>query len=301
MPEYQAAKRFLVGFDIRGGGESAHIFLGGKKIGERGLPMALEELHPNAVYFLGGSRYRVLSLSTGYPWVARVERLPTNYPYYTRAVMEEYPSVIKIHMSRHVFSIQVAYCDLLIKKRVVAYVNRVVGRESEKAETVPLENPVGYEFKTKGLVFSAPFPDKALRSVADDRREYVAASSFHGAEHVTIEGTNMITGGAARDMGGLSMGSSGLIFIYDGSFGGNGATRLLFDRLDSAFDRAYTILRECPCQSENGCPRCTYSYRCGNNNNYLHRSGATEVLRRILDGEHTELPTDLSEEHKSLA
>ncbi|MBI2184465.1 MAG: DEAD/DEAH box helicase [Thaumarchaeota archaeon] len=293
VPEYQAARRFLLGFDIRGGGEPVHVFFSGKKIGERGLPMALEELHPNAVYFLAGWRYRVQSLSVGHPWVARVERLPPSYPYYTRAVMDEHPSVLKVHMSRRVFGVEVAYCDLLIEKKVIGYVNRVVSQDSDKGETIPLEAPVEYEFKTRGLVFSAPFPDNTLSSVVDERRDHVAASSFHGSEHVTIEGTNMISGGAARDMGGLSMGSSGLIFIYDGSFGGNGATRLLFDRLDLAFKRAHTILSECSCESESGCPRCTYSYRCGNNNNYLHRGGAKEVLERILEGERTDLPAEL--------
>ena len=85
------------------------------------------------------------------------------------------------------------------------------------------------------------------------------------------------------------MGSSGLIFVYDGSVGGNGASRALYDRLDKAFGRTLRILSECPCTSESGCPRCTYSYRCGNNNEYLHKKAATEVVGRIIDGEKTEV------------
>ncbi|HEY7507471.1 MAG TPA: Zn-binding domain-containing protein, partial [Nitrososphaera sp.] len=99
----------------------------------------------------------------------------------------------------------------------------------------------------------------------------------------------MITGGASQDLGGISLGSSGLIFLYDGSIGGNGASRALYDRLDKAFGRALRILSECPCTSESGCPRCTYSYRCGNNNEYLHKAAAVEVMNRIVDGERTEI------------
>jgi len=48
-------------------------------------------------------------------------------------------------------------------------------------------------------------------------------------------------------------------------------------------------LSECPCKSESGCPRCTYSYRCGNNNEFLHKHAAIEVMNRIADGEKTEI------------
>ena len=45
------------------------------------------------------------------------------------------------------------------------------------------------------------------------------------------------------------------------------------------------MIKECPCTSEDGCPRCTYSYRCGNNNEYLDKKGAEEVLFRIINNE----------------
>ena len=103
----------------------------------------------------------------------------------------------------------------------------------------------------------------------------------------------MITGGASQDMGGVSLGSSGLIFIHDGSIGGNGASRSLYDRFDSAIGRALRILLECPCTSESGCPRCTYSYRCGNNNEYLHKIAAIEILNRVVLGHQTEINLDI--------
>jgi len=104
----------------------------------------------------------------------------------------------------------------------------------------------------------------------------------------------MITGGVSQDLGGISLGTSGLIFIYDGAIGGNGASKALFDRFESALERSMFIVKECPCQNEAGCPRCTFSYRCGNNNEFLHKYSALEILQRINDGEETELvePTE---------
>lgn len=290
IPDYSIARRILDKYDIRGSGDTVFITLNGKKIGERGMPQALSELHPEAVYFLAGSRYKSIDFKFEKGiGEAKVERLPINYPYYTKPLMEDRPSIIKILDKKKTMNIEIAYCELLIEKKVIGYVNFEIGSEEVKGQKVFLDKPVEYKFKTKGIVFKAPIPNKILSKTPIEKLDYIACSSYHATEHVTIEGTDMITGGAAQDMGGIALGSSGLIFIYDGSVGGNGATRLLYDKIDLAFKRALKIIEECPCKSESGCPRCTYSYRCGNNNEYLNKLGAIEVLQRIVDGEQTSL------------
>jgi DEAD/DEAH box helicase domain-containing protein len=70
--------------------------------------------------------------------------------------------------------------------------------------------------------------------------------------------------------------------------------------LNDVFQRGLSILDECTCNSEDGCPRCTYSYRCGNNNEYLHREGAKEVFKKILDGELSELDLNIKPELRPL-
>ena len=119
--------------------------------------------------------------------------------------------------------------------------------------------------------------------------EYTEASGYHATEHVVIEGSNMITGGVSQDLGGISLGTSGLIFIYDGAIGGSGASKALYDRFEKALERSMHIVKECPCKNEAGCPRCTFSYRCGNNNEFLHKYSALEILERINNGEKTKL------------
>jgi DEAD/DEAH box helicase domain-containing protein len=80
------------------------------------------------------------------------------------------------------------------------------------------------------------------------------------------------------------MGNTGLIFIYDGSPGGSGLSKLLYDRFEEAIRRVSIIIQDCACKAMEGCPACTFSYRCGNNNTPLFKAGALEAAELILEG-----------------
>jgi len=287
VPNYKEAIKFLHELSIRGVGNSVDIILNNRKIGERSLPLALEELHDGAVYFLAGRRYTVTKLMLDKHPKAEIVQIPHDYPYYTKALTDEWPHIDAVYETKNVFGVAVAYCALHIHKRVTGYVNIEIGSDVTKGKKIMLDHPFEYDFITKGLVFRAPRPLDSINSAKDPL--YVEMSSYHATEHVVIEGSSMITGGASQDLGGISLGSSGLIFVYDSSVGGNGASKVLFDRLSSAFARGKSMLGECPCTSDSGCPRCTYSYRCGNNNEYLHKYASLEVFKRVLAGEKTEI------------
>ncbi len=285
VPNLDIIGPMLAEYSIRGIGKSIDIFLDSKKVGDRILPIALEELHKDAVYFLGGIRYRVRELQYPEKNLARLERIPRDYPYYTKALTKEWPTIDEIYEKRDALGTEVAFCRLHIKKQVHGYVNIELGQQVAQGEKASLDEPLEYDFVTKGIVFHAPRPSDAI-AMADDE-DYVEASGYHAAEHVIIEGSNMITGGVSQDLGGISLGTSGLIFVYDGAIGGSGASRALYDRFERAAERSLSIVRECPCKSESGCPRCTFSYRCGNNNEFLHKHSSMEVFQRMMDGERT--------------
>ncbi len=59
IPNFDKINSLLSEYSIRGIGKSIDIFLDGKKVGDRVLPIALEELHKDAIYFLAGIRYKV--------------------------------------------------------------------------------------------------------------------------------------------------------------------------------------------------------------------------------------------------
>jgi len=285
VPNLDKVGPALSEYSIRGIGKSIDIFLDSKKVGDRVLPIALEELHRGAIYFLGGTRYRVRELQYPNKNHARLEKIPRDYPYYTKALTEEWPTVETTYEKRNAYGTEVAFCKLHIRKRVYGYANVELGREVTQGEKVPLDEPLEYDFVTKGIVFHAPRPADTVAGAHDGGR--VEASGYHATEHVIIEGSNMITGGASQDLGGISLGKSGLIFVYDGAIGGSGASRALYDRFEKAVERGLSIVRECPCENESGCPRCTFSYRCGNNNEFLHKHSSLEVFQRMMDGEKT--------------
>ena len=283
-PDTAAARRILAAYNIRGSGENVTILFKGRRIGERSLPQALDELHPEAVYLHAGVRYRskVLKIE-GARRYAELETLPPDYPFFTRPLKEEWPRVLGEIESRRVYGVEVKRVELEIEKKVIGYVNVDINNPTAKGKPSLLLHPVTYKFKTRGIVFLAPTPTQTLQRYVE-QKEYALMSSYHATEHVMIEATNPITGGAADDMGGISLGATGLIYIYDGSVGGNGATKALYDRFEEALKSALGIVEGCRCESETGCPRCTYSYRCGNNNEFLLKRGAIEVLKKIKEG-----------------
>mgnify|MGYP000850227609 FL=1 len=287
IPNFEKINSVLNNYSIRGIGKSIDIFLNEKKVGDRTLPIALEELHKDAIYFLAGSRYKVKELNYPEKNYAKIERIPKDYPYYTKSLTEEWPTIETIFEKRNAGGIEVAFCKLHIEKKVYGYVNIELGQEVTQGEKVMLDTPLEYDFITKGIVFHAPKPLEIMEKSEDE--EYTEASGYHATEHVVIEGSNMITGGVSQDLGGISLGTSGLIFIYDGAIGGSGASKALYDRFEKALERSMHIVKECPCKNEAGCPRCTFSYRCGNNNEFLHKYSALEILERINNGEKTEL------------
>jgi DEAD/DEAH box helicase domain-containing protein len=287
VPNYAVIREIQEEYSIRGIGKSIDIFVGDRKVGDRVLPMALEELHQSAVYFLAGVRYKVLEFDYPNKQHAKLTPLPKNYPYYTKALTEEWPLIETVYDRRRALGIEVCFCKLHIQKRVYGYSNIELGQEITQGQKILLEKPLEYDFVTKGIVIHAPRPQNQINCV--ENPEHVEASGYHATEHVIIEGSNMVTGGVSQDLGGISLGTSGLIFIYDGAIGGNGASKALYDRLEKAFERSLSIVNECPCSGEAGCPRCTFSYRCGNNNEYLHKKAALEILQRVIDGEHTDV------------
>jgi len=292
VPNFQKVKELLNEYSIRGIGKSIDIFFNEKKLGDRILPIALEELHESTIYFLAGTRYKVKEFNYPEKSYAKLERIPRDYPYYTKALTEEWPTIEKIFEKRKAFGIEVAFCKLHIQKTVYGYANIEFGQEVIQGQKVLLDKKLDYDFITKGIVFHAPRPQNEIEKSEDE--DYVEASGYHATEHVMIEGSNMITGGVSQDLGGISLGTSGLIFIYDGAIGGNGASKALYDRFEKALERSMNIVKECPCKNEAGCPRCTFSYRCGNNNEFLHKHSSLEILQRINDGEKTilEEPTE---------
>jgi ATP-dependent helicase YprA (DUF1998 family) len=274
---------------------------GNKGLGDRSMPMAAQELHPGAIYLHGGKNY--LSVDFKYtPGLGKASVVPfSDRSAHTRPLYSTMPRIIDIVEKSKILGLNAVYCTLEMTQTVDGFVKkatrtgRVLGRTS-------LALPLVYKYRTRGFAFTAPEPTQAVNDYLSGTLGAITGSkmgpatlyggAFHALEHVVIESSDMLTGGGTREIGGVSMGDSGIIFVYDGSPGGNGASKLLFSKLGEAFKRAKTILEKCDCNTIDGCPLCTYSYNCGNNNSPLFKIGALESIKRILDKVETTVDTE---------
>ncbi len=276
----EEARQFLKNFSMRGIGDSVRMIAGGKKVGDRVLPVALKELFPGSIIIHNGRRYRSLELD-----LDRREAKLEEHRYGSEITDPLYTSMPLIKRVEKEGN-SAAYCSLNITMQVYGYIVRDMFTR-EKKSTTYIE-PVSYTFPTKGFLFSAPFPQP------QDYEDFYAGS-FHAVEHVLIEASDALTGGGSSQIGGIST-PEGDIFIYDATIGGSGLSKLLFERLQKGFEVSYEVLRGCDCDRVDGCPKCTYSYQCGNNNQPLNRLGAMNVLDILLRGEKREVKPEKYEE-----
>jgi DEAD/DEAH box helicase domain-containing protein len=301
IADFERAQKAWRGYSIRGIGDTVQIKLDKRGLGERSMPMAAQELHPGAVYLHGGKNY--MSVDFKYlPGFGRATVVSSaDRSYHTKPLYYTMPKILDIVERTTILGLNAVYCDLEMTQTVYGYVKKET-RSGKVMSRHDLATSLIYTYQTRGFAFTAPEPTIAVNDYIAGKYESLGGAkmgpvelyggSFHAVEHVLIESSNMFTGGGTREIGGVSMGDSGIIFVYDGSPGGNGASKLLFGKLDEAFRRAKTILEKCDCKTLDGCPLCTYSYNCGNNNSPLFKIGALESVEKILAKAETNVDTE---------
>jgi DEAD/DEAH box helicase domain-containing protein len=122
--------------------------------------------------------------------------------------------------------------------------------------------------------------------LADDFPLEVLLGSIHAAEHAQIAVLPLLAMCDRWDIGGLSTNAhpqtgGPTIFVYDGHPGGVGITRQGFRCFETLVADAHRLIAECPCR--HGCPSCVQSPKCGNLNEPLNKTGALEVMARMLE------------------
>nr|MDO8135350.1 DEAD/DEAH box helicase [Candidatus Njordarchaeum guaymaensis] len=262
---------------LRGTGENVRIYtMENKYIGERGFPMAARELHPEAIYLHGGTEYRVMDFN---PRRAVVERIQYRSRFFTLARYRSDIKEFKSELKRNAFGVELVYGPGTIGHIVDGYYEKDRMTEKTVAEN-DLDEPITYDFPTKIINFKLPLQ---LTWTTVQR-----GSASHAAEHILISAAVTLTGADPVEMGGISY-PDGSVVIYDGAYGGSGLTRLLYERMEKDFERGAEMLATCNCGREDGCPKCTYSPYCGNNNKYLSKTGALITLKQVLRGKRTKV------------
>jgi len=269
-PNRERARRFLEAHgSLRSAGPQVRIFHDGKEIGRRELPLALYDLYPGAIYYHAGRTYLSLkfdltSLRVDVKKVGGDVNFYTK-PLYTIDVVTIYPLD-----ERMLGPLRLIYGDVKLIVRVEGYVVKEEYSGTTLSE-VTYEEPITWEYWTKGVATRYPNP-----GITDN---VTLLSSYHALEHTIISASKPVVGASDTDLGGVSY-PSGHIVIYDSTPGGNGASRLVFERMERIHDIAENILVKCDC--DDGCPKCVFSPYCGVNNRFLSRKGAYKVLRYTM-------------------
>lgn len=248
-----------------------------KKIGERELPAALFDLYPGATYLVSKRSYRVKSLDLK-SLEARVEKMTDDQDYYTKPLYKVDMKEFREVESRKVLGLPVKYGEIKVTVSVVGYVvyDYYSKREKPRAE-VEYEEPIEFTYDTKGLIIKHP--------ILEDWDLLSSMEAYHATEHVLIAAGRVVAGGSITDLSGISY-PSGHVVIYDSTIGGNGVSRLLYQRLESAYDIALDIVKGCDC--EDGCPKCIFDPYCGNNNKVLSRKKSMRLIQKVMNGEGTD-------------
>jgi DEAD/DEAH box helicase domain-containing protein len=268
-------RELLASLSLRG---SPHVVkiktTDGRVIGERELPLALYELHPEAIYMHGGRTYVSKELDLARR-IAIVE--PTDAEdLMTQALEDMEPQVVEVYDEGAVEGVPYQFGRLRIKITVYGYALKRFTTEETLGE-YSIE-PLSYEFETKGAVLYMPY----LRFSANNALDWEArAKGYHATEHVLISAAEIAIGASKTDLGGISY-PDGVIVIYDSHVGGNGTARLLLNNFRRVAEVALKIVKGCDCAD--GCPKCVYSPYCGNNNKMLSRRNAIRILEAVIRG-----------------
>jgi len=226
-------------------------------------------------------------LHLGEPWLVRELDVAARHAivepfagdWYTQVRKETSTDVEEPLRVERRLGLELSFGRVSVTERVVAYQKKAVADGSTLA-TVPLELPPT-TFDTEAVWF-VPRP----RQLEGLEAMPLLLSSLHAAEHSLIALLPLWAMCDRWDIGGLSTNlhqdtGAPTVFVYDGHAGGVGIAERGFEQVEGWVADTARMLEGCPC--ERGCPSCVQSPKCGNLNEFLDKTGALTLLRRMLE------------------
>ncbi|CAB4683667.1 MAG: DEAD/DEAH box helicase [Actinobacteria bacterium] len=237
---------------------------------------ASSTVHEGAVYLHLGESYLVRLLDH-VTRTAVVE--PFSGDWYTQAQKETMTSIITPVMTGRRTGLQLCFGEIEVTEQVVGYERKGVQTQS-RIELVPLVEPPA-SFRTEAIWF---VPESEQLVDLDAMPKLLG--TLHAAEHALISMLPLWAMCDRWDIGGLSTNlhpetGQPTVFVYDGHPGGVGITERGFEQWEGWVADTVRMLEGCPCHD--GCPSCVQSPKCGNLNDFLDKSGARILLRRLVD------------------
>ncbi|MHA2430239.1 MAG: DEAD/DEAH box helicase [Promethearchaeota archaeon] len=240
------------------------------------------DLHPGAVYLYEAETYIVEELDLG-ERVVYLKRAESDY--YTQSLKHteitplEILSQTQLKENNEIMSF---FGNVKVEHEYYAY-KTIDTLTQEIVSRHPLEDIPIIEFETQAFWFTIPFDfQKEL-----ELKGFDLGGTIHAIEHAMIAITPALTQISRWDLGGVSIDfdpvkQQPVIYIYDAYKGGIGISESLFFNLEQLLMLTHKLIETCACKTPNGCPVCTFSPKCGNNNEPLDKKGALLILKRIL-------------------
>lgn len=185
----------------------------------------------------------------------------------------------RVHTSRQVGPLTVAYGETAVRSQVTSFLRRLP--TGEVLGEHPLDLPES-TLHTRGVWWT--MPGWWLRDHGVD--EMAVPGALHAAEHAAIGLLPLVATADRWDIGGVSTDlhphtGEPTILVYDGHRGGAGFAERGHDQLERWLRATHDAVLTCACST--GCPSCVQSPKCGNGNEPLDKAGALRVLQAMLD------------------
>lgn len=254
------------------------IMCGSKTIETMELAQVYSEAYEGAVLIHQSETYVVTNINFKTKIVNVVKQ---EVGYHTRVLKETDISIIKklkrVKISNFTVNFGIIEVREDFNKYNKVHYSKIIGQY--KLNLPPLR------FKTKGLWFTI---DEKIKDEVEDKFEGkdIFAGGLHGAEHALIGLFPLHTMCDRFDIGGLSTNihpdtQEPTIFIYDAYEGGIGITEKAIDVFYDLVKSTMNLLDTCEC--EEGCPKCIYSPKCGNDNKPLNKDATKYILHWMYD------------------
>lgn len=242
------------------------------------ISRAYREFHPNAIYMYKDEQYKVVEFNEEERYIILKY---TDVDYYTQSSRSVSIDDIKYSESKYVNDgINVKKGRGTISESYNTY-NKVYYNKG-KTETnlsTGITTPIKLDTDLMWIEFSADSSKDIDKSSEVDG----LMGSLHAIEHALIKMSPTEITAESKDLGGLSVSNHNktdlpTIFIYDGIEGGVGFSHKIYHKLEDLSDTTKKSLINCNCDSYHGCPACTMSSMCGDNNEPMDTQGAIRGL-----------------------
>lgn len=243
---------------------------------------AFRDLHPHAIYMYNGTQYKVATFDQENQEIYL--EYADNVDYYTQSSTEVTIRDIRETESEQIHpSITMKRGTAKVSQSYPTY-SKVYFNKGNRESNLPTGLTESLDITTQIIWFE--IEDDLRSTVRQQSGSDGVAGSLHAMEHALIKMAPTEITADTDDIGGLSTithdeTNKATVFIYDGIDGGVGFAHKIYDNIATLAEKTETMLKTCDCDSNQGCPACTMSSSCGDNNEPMDSQGAQYLLNTI--------------------